>query len=161
MADGFGIAGTTPGVAAPVSPASSQAADAAANLPGVKVPDTAPVSTQGVTSFTAEPAIPAIESKVVARLFQQNATPYAPGLARVPLPPRPEDVPRTTPKKPAGPMVQPRALEGGRSPLAPTALFDARASTDGLGELPVAGPDAGAFWSGRLDALEQFLGGAA
>ncbi|MCW2924235.1 MAG: hypothetical protein JWM98_1639 [Thermoleophilia bacterium] len=164
MADGFGIQGSTPGVnsALPGAPSTSQAADAAANLPSAPTTDVQAPSTQAPTSYTADPAIaPQVNSKVVARLLQQNATLYGPGLARVPLPARPDGTPRTAPKKPAGPMVGPRSLDGGKSPLASTSLFDARASIDALGELPDTGHDVGAYWSGRLDALEHFLGDGA
>jgi hypothetical protein len=75
-------------------------------------------------------------SKVVERLIQQDATPYVQGLARIPLPERPAGVPRTQPKKSAGPMVAPRSLDGGQSPLAPMYLQDARTSTDLLGATP-------------------------
>lgn len=89
------------------------------------------------TTFTTEARVaPQTESKVVQRLIQQNATLHSPGLARIPLPARPEGVPRTQPKKPAGPMVEPRVLDGGRSPLAPMYLQDARSSVDQIGARP-------------------------
>lgn len=88
---------------------------------------------QQATTFTQAQVAPPTGSKVVQRLIQQNATLHSPGLARIPLPSRPDGVPRTQPKKPAGPMVDPRALEGGKSPLAPMYLQDARASVDQIG----------------------------
>lgn len=158
MADGFGINGAAAGVQSSL-PGSTQAADAAAKLPKAPANEVKSPSTQATTSYAADPATQVQHSKVVARLLEQNATIYGPGLARVPLPGRPDGVPRTAPKKPAGPMVAPRSLEGGKSPLAPVSLFDARASIDALGELP-GGHDANAYWSGRLDALDAFLEGS-
>ena len=59
-------------------------------------------------------------------------------------------------------MTAPRSLDGGRSPLAPMAMFDARASLDAIGEVPgFVGGDAGDFWASSLDALDAFLGGGA
>ena len=166
MAEGFGIQGAAAGVQSNLSgvTSGSQAADAAAKLPQAPTSD-AKVAQPSVTSTTSDVSEPAVaapaHSKVVARLLEQNATVFAPGLARVPLPARPDGTPRTQPKKPAGPMVAPRSLEAGRSPLAPVSLFDARASIDALGELPSGGHDVNAYWSGRLDALDAFLEGSA
>lgn len=165
MAEGFGIQGAAAGVQSNLSANASQAADAAANLPkaptskdaNAKVQQT---TVQQPTAYVADPAVTG-HSKVVARLLEQNATVYGQGLARIPLQPRPDGTPRTQPKKPAGPMVAPRELDGGRSPLAPVSLFDARASIDALGELPSAGHDVGAYWTSRLDALDAFLEGSA
>lgn len=165
MAEGFGIQGAATGVQSNLAVgANGQAAEAASTLPqaptaergGVRQP-TANVAQP--TSYVSDPAVQTqVHSKVVQRLVEQGATPYAPGLARVPLPARPDGTPRTAPKKPAGPMVAPRTLDGGKSPLAPTALFDARASLDTLGVLPgSAGVDVEADWTSRLDALESFL----
>jgi hypothetical protein len=167
VAEGFGIQGAAAGVQSNLSgvTSGSQAADAAANLPQAPTSDaqvTQQTSVTQSTSYVSEPAIVApAHSKVVARLLEQNATVFGPGLARVPLPARPDGTPRTQPKKPAGPMVAPRSLEAGRSPLAPVSLFDARASIDALGELPSGGHDVNAYWSGRLDALDAFLEGSA
>jgi len=139
MADGLGIQYTTTSPAMGGASVSSHAADAAATLPGSR-PQTdasaqSPASNVGIGTSYA-PDIPEVQSKVVARLLQQNATIYGPGLAQIPLPSRPDGMPRLAPKKPAGPMVAPRTLEGGQSPLAPGSLFDARASVDGIGEQP-------------------------
>lgn len=163
MAEGFGIK-STPGVQSSAAAASSHAAESAAQLPKApaKQANAAPSTTAQPTTFSSEPAVPThVQSKVVARLLQQNATVYAPGLARVPLPPRPEDAPRTAPKKPAGPMVAPRTLDAGRSPLAPSSLLDARSSIDAIGELPglANAQDVSGFWNDRLDALEAALDG--
>ena len=166
MAEGFNINAATAGVQSNLSgvTSGSQAADAAANLPQAPTSDAkvAQPSVQQTTSYVSEPAVAApVHSKVVARLLEQNATVFGPGLARVPLPARPDGTPRTQPKKPAGPMVAPRSLEAGRSPLAPVSLFDARASIDALGQLHNGGHDVDAYWSGRLDALDAFLEGSA
>lgn len=166
MAEGLGIQSAAAAVQSnlPGVTSGSQAADAAATLPQAPRGDTkvAQPSVQQPTSYVSEPAVAApVHSKVVTRLLQQNATVFGPGLARVPLPARPDDTPRTQPKKPAGPMVAPRSLDAGRSPLAPVSLFDARASIDALGELPSAGHDVDAYWGGRLDALDAFLEGSA
>jgi hypothetical protein len=90
------------------------------------------------TTFSNEPVTPAGvgHSKVVQRLLEQNATVYARGLARLPLPARADDTPRAMPKKPAGPMTSPRSLDAGRSPLAPHTVSDARQSVDALGTTP-------------------------
>lgn len=98
------------------------------------------------TGYVAAPVdVGAGQSKVVQRLLQQQATVYAPGLARIPLPARPDDVPRAMPKKAAGPMVAPRTLDGGRSPLAPATLQDARSSFDAIGEQPSRSGDQSAL----------------
>lgn len=169
MAEGFGIKGSAAaGVGATLPGTSSQAADAAASLPqaphaDAQRPQRPGGATAQPTTYTSDPAVGTqVHSKVVSRLLEQNATIFGPGLARVPLPARPEGVPRAVPKKPAGPMVAPRDLNGGHSPIAPGALFDARASVDTIGRLPGGGAqDAGSYWNGRLDALEQFLEGSA
>ena len=146
MAENFGIQGAGNGVQSnlPGVGSGSQAAEAATKLPQAPTRDTGALQTPSVANTTAYMSDPAIStpahSRVVQRLLQQNATIYGPGLARVPLPPRPEDVPRTTPKKPASPMVAPRSLEGGRSPLAPGSLWDARASIMALGIVPTNVP---------------------
>lgn len=126
--------------------AATQAAEAAAKIPGapstdVQQPVRAPEA--GATTWSSESTLTApIQSKVVQRLLEQNARVYGPGLAQIPLPARPEGVPRTTPRKPAGPMVAPRSLEGGRSPLAPDAVYDARSSADAIGRRPDSGGEA-------------------
>lgn len=148
MAEGFGIQGSAAaGVGAAMPGTASQAADAAANLPQAPRSDAqraqrpASATTQP-TTYTSDPAVGTqVHSKVVQRLLEQNATIFGPGLAKVPLPARPEGVPRTVPKKPAGPMVAPRDLNGGNSPLAPGALFDARASVDTIGRGATGAPD--------------------
>lgn len=154
MAEGMGIQGSTPGVASalPGAPGGSQAAESVANLPPGRGSAATAASAHAPTSYASDPVLPQVQSKVVARLLEQNATIYGPGLARVPLPPRPEDVPRTMPKKPAGPMVEPRSLDGGRSPLASTALFDARASTESIGTAPDAQGEAGVLASAEEGA---------
>jgi hypothetical protein len=162
MAEGFGINSAASGVQSNLSAVSSasQAADAAASLPQTPKTDTTKPqgSTQGVTTYAPDPPAAGVEvSKVVNRLLEQGATIYGPGLARLPLPARPDGAPRTQPKKPAGPMGAPRTLDGGNSPLATTSLFDARASADTLGLVPDLGHDVSADWSGRLDALESYL----
>jgi hypothetical protein len=138
MADGFGINGAATGAAMPGVSSGSQAADAAANLP--KAPTTeqpAPNTVQGTTTYSSDPAVATqVHSKVVARLLEQGATIYGPGLAKLPLPGRPDGVPRQVPKKPAGPMGAPRSLDGGNSPLAPGSLADARGSYELLGDQP-------------------------
>lgn len=138
MAEGLGINGATSGVQSnlPGVPSGAQAAEAAAKLPGAPTTEVQAPSTQTTTGFTAEPVAPDVHSKVVQRLLQQNATVYAPGLARVPLPPRADDVARNVPKKPAGPMVAPRSLDGGESPLASSPLWDARKSISAIGSVP-------------------------
>lgn len=169
VAEGFGINGSAAaGVGAALPGTASQAADAAAKLPQAPHADAQRPQRPGAasaqpTTYTSDPAVSTqVHSKVVSRLLEQNATIFGPGLARVPLPARPDGVPRTVPKKPAGPMVAPRDLNGGHSPIAPGALFDARASVDSIGQLPGGGvQDSGRYWSGRLDALEQVLGGSA
>lgn len=160
MAEGFGIKGT-PGVQSSLP--GSQAAESVSNLPKAPAKQAPATNSTQATTFTSDPAVSTqVHSKVVSRLLDQGATIYGPGLARVPLPGRPEGTPRAVPKKPAGPMVPARDLQAGHSPLAPTALADARASLDALGELPSAGgQDAEAYWSGRLDALDAFLGESA
>jgi hypothetical protein len=146
VAEGVGIQGSAAaGVQANLSGTGSQAAEAATKLPQApSAASTQPApgaSVSQATSYISEPAVGTqVHSKVVARLLQQNAVVHSPGLARVPLPPRPEDVPRTVPKKPAGPMVAPRDLDGGRSPLAPGSLWDARASISALGIVPTNTP---------------------
>lgn len=140
MAEGFNIQGT--GVQSGMAAASSQAADAAAKLPEAPKTEQAPktASTQA-TTFTSEPAAATqVHSKVVSRLLEQGATMHSPGLARVPLPPRPEGLERPVPKKPAGPMTAPRSLDGGLSPLAPMTLWDARKSVSSLGVAPTSIP---------------------
>lgn len=142
MADGFGINGATSGMQAgmPGVSSGSHAADAAATLPQAPTTDVQAPSTRVTTSYTSDPAVGTqVHSKVVSRLLEQNATIYGPGLARVPLPSRPEGVPRSEPKKAAGPMVAPRSLDGGSSPLAPGSLADARGSYELLGQQPDAG----------------------
>ncbi len=166
MAEGFGIKGATTTVQSnlPGVSSGSQAAESASNLPQAPTKDVAArqPSVSQATSYVSDPAVGTqVHSKVVTRLLEQNATVFGPGLARVPLPARPDGTPRTQPKKPAGPMVAPRSLEGGKSPLAPVSLFDARASIDTLGVLPDLGRDVETDWSGRLDALEAFLEGSA
>lgn len=138
MAEGFVINGASSGVQSnlPGAASGSHAADSAANLPQAPTRETRAPSTQTPTTYTSEPVGTQVQSKVVQRLLQQNATVYAPGLARVPLPPRPEGAPRSAPKKPAGPMVAPRSLEGGLSPLASSSLWDARRSLSTLGTTP-------------------------
>jgi hypothetical protein len=134
VAEGFGIKGT-PVVQSnlPGSGVSSHAAESASKLPQAPTASSSAAPTSA-TSYSADPAVSTqVHSKVVQRLIGQNATIYGPGLVRVPLPARPGDVPRTVPKKPAGPMVAPRELDGGRSPLAPGALADARWSVDAIG----------------------------
>lgn len=145
MAEGFGFAGVqpTPGSvpsAPPAGPSLAEAAQANALVHEQAAPEATRqpgVGTQGTTTFTREPAVPT-ESRVVQRLLEQNATVYSPGLARIPLPARPEGVPRAVPKKPAGPMTAPRDLDGGRSPLATGALSDARAAIDTLSAVPTS-----------------------
>jgi hypothetical protein len=135
VAEGFGIQ-ATPGVQAGLPGAGSQAAEAASKLPQAPKAErpAAPTNAAQATSYAADPAVSTqVHSKVVARLLEQNATVFGPGLARVPLPARPEGTPRAMPKKPAGPMVAPRELQGGHSPIAPGALFDARRSVDAIG----------------------------
>jgi hypothetical protein len=164
MAEGFGINGAASGANLAGVSAASQAADAAANIPQAPQTDkTKPQgSTQVGTTYVPDPPAAGVEvSKVVSRLLEQGATIYGPGLAKLPLPGRPDGVPRTQPKKPAGPMGAPRSLEQGNSPLAPSSLFDARASLDAIGEAPGQGGDASTYWSGRVDALEAFLEGSA
>jgi hypothetical protein len=141
MADGFGINGAATGAAMPGVSAGSQAADAAANLPKAPAAETQAPSTQTTgTTFSSEPAVATqVHSKVVSRLLEQGATIYGPGLAKLPLPARPDGVPRQVPKKPAGPMGAPRSLEGGNSPLAPGSLADARGSYELLGNEPDTG----------------------
>lgn len=136
----------------------SQAAESAAKLP--KAP-AATASTQATTFSSNPDSVSQVHSKVVSRLLEQNASIYGPGLARIPLPARSNEAPRTAPKKPAGPMVSPRSLNGGSSPLAPTSLFDARASLDSLGELPgsATGQSADDYWNDRFDTLSKLLDG--
>lgn len=138
MAEGLGINGASNGVQSnlPGVPPGTQAAEAAAKLPGAPTTEVQAPSTQTTTGYSSEPVTPDVHSKVVQRLLQQNATVYAPGLARVPLPPRADDVPRSVPKKPAGPMVAPRTLDGGQSPLATSSLWDARRSISAIGSVP-------------------------
>jgi hypothetical protein len=138
VAEGVGINGTN-GVQSALpggTGSSSQAAESAASLPKAPQASQRPAA-PGVaqpTTYASDPAVASpAHSKVVARLLEQNATVYAPGLARVPLPARPDGTPRAQPKKPAGPMVAPRELEGGHSPLAPGSLQDARGSADSIG----------------------------
>lgn len=131
-----GVPSNLPGV-----PSGSQAAEAAAKLPGAPTAEVQAPSTQTTTGYTSEPAVATqIHSKVVARLLQQNATVYGPGLARVPLPPRDDAAARAVSKKPAGPMVAPRTLEGGESPLATSSLWDARKSISAIGTVPSLTP---------------------
>ena len=163
MAEGFNINGAASGANLAGVSSASQAADAAANIPQAPQTDkTKPQgSTQSVTTYAPDPPAVETQSKVVSRLLEQGATIYGPGLAKLPLPGRPDGVPRTQPKKPAGAMGAPRSLEQGNSPLAPASLADARASLDALGEVPGNAGDAGEYWTGRVDALEQFLEGSA
>jgi hypothetical protein len=140
VANGFGIQGAAAGVQSSLPSAGTQAADAAATLPAAPQAETTTASTQAQTSYSSSPAVQTqVQSKVVARLLEQNATVYGPGLARVPLPARPDGTPRAQPKKPAGPMTQPRSLDGGKSPLASHSLADARQSLDLIGEQPSTG----------------------
>jgi hypothetical protein len=140
VAQGFGIQGAAAGVSSLPS-SGTQAADAAATLPAAPEAETTASATQPhSTGYSSSPAVAAqVHSKVVARLLEQNATIYGPGLARVPLPARPDGTPRAVPKKPAGPMTQPRSLDGGKSPLASSSLADARESHDLIGEQPSTG----------------------
>lgn len=144
MAEGFGIQGASAGVQSNLSgvTSGSQAADAAASLPQAPTKDAGATqpSVRQATSYVSDPAVGTqVHSKVVNRLLEQNATIFGPGLARVPLPARPDDTPRAVPKKPAGPMVAPRSLDGGTSPLSPGGLATARGSYDLLGQAPDAG----------------------
>lgn len=135
MAEGFGINSAANGVQSnlPGAPTGSQAAESAASLPQAPTAQQASSVSQP-TTYTTDPAVSTqVHSKVVSRLLDQNASVYAPGLARVPLPGRPEGEPRTMPKKPAGPMVPARDLQGGKSPIAPRSLYDARSSVDSIG----------------------------
>lgn len=151
MAEGVGIQGSAAaGVGTTLSGSGSHAADAAATLPQAprtdaqrpQRPQRPASATTQPTTYTSDPAVDTrVHSKVVQRLLEQNATVFGPGLARIPLPARPEGAPRAMPKKPAGPMVAPRDLAGGHSPLAPGALFDARASVDRVARGASAAPD--------------------
>ena len=165
MAEGVGINGVQSNL--PGASTSSQAAESASKLPKApgteRAQQTATNATQA-TTFSGDPAVATqVHSKVVSRLLAQNAIVHSPGLARIPLPGRAEGEQIAQPKKPAGPMGPARDLQAGHSPLAPTSMFDASASMAALGELPggAIGHDAEAFWNGRLDALEQHLGGSA
>ncbi|MCW2961908.1 MAG: hypothetical protein JWM90_2295 [Thermoleophilia bacterium] len=142
MAEGMGIGGAQGVQASSALAGANTIASAAADVASSNAATKTPEQQQAIanaTSYTAQPAtgpqVPGM-SRVVQRLLEQNATVYAPGLAKIPLPPRPEEVVRQAPKKPAGAMVAPRTLDAGLSPLAPGSLADARASVDGLGTPP-------------------------
>jgi len=155
VAEGFGIQSAANGVQSnlPGVGNGSQAAEAASNLPATPTRDAQAPSVASTTSYVSDPAVAApIHSKVVQRLLEQNATIYGPGLARVPLPTRPDDVPRVAPRKPAGPMVAPRSLDGGYSPLATSSLYDARYSVDAIGAQPDDGGEATVLANGREGA---------
>ena len=106
---------------------------AASMLSGSTAPSTDAASLPAAPATTPSPDV---ASRTVQRLLTQQAVPYAANLARIPLPARADGMPRTEPRKPAGPMVAPRQLDGGRSPLAPLPLADARASSDLIGTTP-------------------------
>lgn len=102
---------------------------------GVKSLNTSGASSSAVDASTTEQILaPPVQSKVVQRLIQQNAKVHSPGLAQIPLPPRPSGVPPSVSKKPLAPMVAARNLNGGASPLAPTYLQEARSGFNNIGK---------------------------